>query len=196
MRTVAGIVVRVVLFALVWVALAGWDPGYAIYGIVSIIAATVLSVVLIPPGRADIRTWPRRGWAFIRLVGWFLRQAIVGGVDVALRAVRRTPDIDTAVVTVPFTLPPGPWREMAMLLMNLMPGTMVQRAVAVDKDGRLLDADCPGTVATGVELHTLSEDLAPARQWAELEQRVAAAYGVEVGGNTDGSREPSARAGQ
>lgn len=83
-----------------------------------------------------------------------------------------------------------------MLLMNLMPGTMVQRAVAVDKDGRLLDADCPGTVATGVELHTLSEDLAPARQWAELEQRVAAAYGVEVGGNTDGSREPSARAGQ
>ncbi|EEW50683.1 hypothetical protein HMPREF0290_0771 [Corynebacterium efficiens YS-314] len=193
MRTVAGIVVRVVLFALVWVALAGWDPGYATYGIVSIIAATALSVVLIPPGRADIRAWPRRGWALLRLVGWFLRQAIVGGVDVALRAVRRTPDIDTAVVVVPFTLPPGPGRETAMLLMNLMPGTMVQQAVAVDKDGRLTDADCPGAVATGVELHTLSEDLAPARQWAELERRVAATYGVEVGGNTDFS-EPSARA--
>lgn len=195
MRTIAGIVVRVVLFVLVWGALAGWDPGYAVYGIVGVIAATALSVVLLPPGRADIRAGPRRGWAFLRLVGWFLRQAIVGGVDVTLRAVRRTPDIDTAVVMAPFALPPGPGREAAMLLMNLMPGTMVQRAVAVDNDGRLLDADCPSVVATDVELHTLSEDLAPARQWAELERRVAAVYAVEVGGNADFS-EPSARAEQ
>lgn len=75
-----------------------------------------------------------------------------------------------------------------------MPGTMVQRAVTMDSDGRLTEADRPGAVATGVELHTLSEDLAPARQWAELERRVAAFYGVEVDGDVGGLTGPPAPA--
>lgn len=171
-------VVRAILLAVGWIALAGWEADYALYGVISVGAATALSLALLPPGRVRVAASlrPRRAAAVLRLIGWFLGQAFVGGADVARRAVRRRPDIDPAVVPAPFTLPPGPGRETAMLLMNLMPGTMVQRIITAD--GR--ETADAGRTAAGVELHTLSEELAPARQWSQLQRRVAAAFGVPV----------------
>jgi multicomponent Na+:H+ antiporter subunit E len=154
MRYVPAVILRALVLALVWEAMSSWEPQYAFYGLASVAAATALSLRLIPPGQAP------RIWGTVRLAGWFLCRAAAGGVDVARRAVRRVPDIEPAVMRARLRLPPGHSRDLAVLLMNLMPGTMVQR-VRGDE----------------VELHTLSVGLGPVQQWDALQDRVARAFG-------------------
>lgn len=148
MRWLTAIVLRALLSTVAWVSLSGWDADYAAYGLLSVGAATAVSLALLPPAREGVRGLAARAW----------------------RAVRRTPDIAPAVVSAPFLLPAGPGRNMAMLLMNLMPGTMVQRAGS-----------------DGVQLHTLALELRPVEQWEQLQRRVARAYGVSP---TPGAAEP------
>ncbi|RSZ64776.1 hypothetical protein EAH68_04030 [Corynebacterium hylobatis] len=158
MKWVVAVVLRVLALAVVWEAMSSWEPAYALYGLVSVGAATTLSLRLVPPGRM----FRIRGAAV--LAGWFLYKAVAGGIDVARRAVRPTPDIEPVVVRARLRLPPGHGRELAMLLMNLMPGTMVQRVRGEE-----------------VELHTLSLELEPVQQWADLQDRVARAFGPDPG---------------
>lgn len=174
MKWVTALVLRATVLGVVWVSFAGWDLAYLGYGVVSVAAATALSLALLPPSQPDIRRWPRRVWHSLVLAGWFLGKSVSGGVDVAIRALKPTPDITPAVVTVPVAVPPGPARQLALLLMNLMPGTMVQQVV----DDSDLPADSPGARVTAAKLHTLSRSLAPEQQWQQLERKVAAAYGV------------------
>lgn len=157
--------IRGLALALVWVALAGVDAEYAVYGAISVAAATAMSLALVPPTPARPRTWPRRLGAGLGLGLWFVRQSVVGGIDVARRVLRRRPDIAPAVVVAPFALPSGHARELALTLMNVMPGTMVQR-VRADEDA--------------VELHTLAVELEPAQQWQQLQHRVGAAAGLHA----------------
>lgn len=158
---------RALLLALLWMLLSGAAADYLTYGAVSVVAATALSLVLMPPqGPPRPTRWPRRLWFGAMLAGWFLGQSVVGGIDVARRALRRHPDIEPAVVEAPVELPEGHARQMAMLMMNLMPGSMIQRAPE--------NAEKPAQ-ADRVELHTLSASLHPADQWSHLQRRVAQA---------------------
>ena len=176
MRWLIAAVSRALPLGLIWLILTGPEVDYALYGLVSVTTATALSLTLLPPGPDRPRGRVARAAHSLALAGWFLRQTLVGGVDVALRAVRRTPDIAPEVVVAPFLLPPGRGRQLAMALMNLMPGSMVQQVV--DASGR--PADAPDADPTAVELHTLSGELAPAAQWEELQGRVARAVGVQL----------------
>lgn len=161
MRYVVAVILRVVVLAVVWEAVSSWEPDYALYGLVSVVAATALSLRLVPPGRM------LRIRGAVALAGWFLYKAVAGGIDVARRAVLPTVDIEPAVVRARIHLPPGHARELAVLLMNLMPGTMVQRRHGEE-----------------VELHTLSRELGPVQQWEALQDRVARAFGLaEVSGD-------------
>ena len=155
MKWVTAALFRGVAFVGLWEVMSSWESDYALYGLVSVAAATALSLFLIPPGRR-LRL---RGVTV--LAGWFLYQAVAGGIDVARRAVQATPDIDPAV-RAHLHLPPGHGRELAMLLMNLMPGTMVQRRCGEE-----------------VELHTLSLTLEPVQQWHTLQELVAGAFGPD-----------------
>ncbi|MDO5669259.1 MAG: Na+/H+ antiporter subunit E [Corynebacterium sp.] len=159
--------IRLLFFAGVWLLLAGWNADYLAYGVVSVVAATALSHVLVP--RSNLRLHPV-GTA--RLVAWFLQQTGIGGVDVARRAIAARPDIAPEVVETQVWLPAGPARQSAMLLMNLMPGSMVQRETGADR----------------VELHTLSPTLEPARQFDELQRRVAAAFSLPDQATGDAER--------
>lgn len=169
MRFVVSGVVRAAVLGLLWVFLAGWDADYALYGVVSVAAATALSLALLPPrARPEPARWPQRVWFSLILVLWFLWQSGRGGVDVARRAVSPTPDIEPTVVVAAVRLPHGHARQLAMLLMNLMPGSMVQRGP------RPGDQDHHGDEV--VELHTLSEALNPAEQWYQLQLRAGRAF--------------------
>lgn len=171
--------IRAVLLALVWLFLAGWTADYALYGVVSVAAATALSLALLPPhGGPEPVHWPRRIRRSVVLAGWFLWQSARGGVDVAVRACRRTPAIEPTVVVAAVELPEGHSRQLAMLMMNLMPGTMVQRD-SVQRDTVQRDVpqgDAASQTDSSVELHTLSLELNPVDQWDQLQRRVAAAF--------------------
>lgn len=183
MRWLVAAVFRALLLGMIWVALAGWEASYAGYGVISVAAAVALSLVLLPPGPPRPGQWPRRAWSSVVLAGWFLWKSVVGGTDVSIRALKRTPDIAPAVVPAPYLLPAGHARQTATLLMNLMPGTMVQQVVG--ETG--VAADHPDQHASGVELHTLSRSLNPAQQWEQLQRRVAAVYGVAIWGSSEGA---------
>lgn len=182
---VAG-VLRTLLLAVIWAGLSGGAANHAVYGMISVPAAVALSLGLLPPGRRHVRSLPSRVWHASMLAGWFLRQSSTGGVDVAVRALRPRPDIAPTVVPAPLRLPEGHARQTAMLLMNLMPGSMAQRVVTATGE----TAEDAGSVAVTVELHTLSRALEPAAQWSELEQRVGMAFGIEP---TDRSARPGGR---
>ncbi|MDO5492826.1 MAG: Na+/H+ antiporter subunit E, partial [Nesterenkonia sp.] len=159
------LILRLVIFGALWVLLSGADAYYLGYGAVSVAAAAGLSLALTPPRyAARPRTWGRRSAAGIRLAGWFLIKSVHGGVDVAVRAVRPRLDVAPEVVTAPLELPRGGGRQLALLMMNLMPGTMVQR-VLDDRQGR-----------DRVELHTLSRSLEPVEQWRRLQELVAPVF--------------------
>ncbi len=167
MRWIAAAGWRALLLALLWLLFSASGADYLVYGAVSVAAATVLSLALIPPqGTPQPARWPRRFWFGAVLACWFLGQSVAGGVDVARRALHRSPDIEPAVVRAPVELPEGHARQLAMLMMNLMPGSMIQRtpkeSAAPDQEDLL-------------ELHTLSAALDPADQWARLQRRVAQA---------------------
>ncbi|WP_169558502.1 Na+/H+ antiporter subunit E [Nesterenkonia alba] len=173
-------VLRAVVFGLLWVALAGFEAEYAAYGVISVAATTALSLQLIPPGpRLSVHRWPARVWFTVLLIGWFLWQSARGGVDVALRAAKPHTDIAPAVVVAPVVLPPGHARHLAMLMMNLMPGSMIQRGPFPtdppehhkDDDAGSRSSPAPQS-GVHVELHTLALELNPAAQWATLQHRV------------------------
>jgi len=167
--------VRAGLLSLGWGVLSGADTDYLAYGVVSVLLATALSLVLLPPeGPLRWRVWPRRVWFTLVLTAWFLMQSARGGIDVARRALVRPVDIAPAVVLAPIVVPLGHARELSLLLMNLMPGSMVQQVV-IESDK--------------VQLHTLSLQLDPAEQWARLQGRVHAAFGhFELPENTGSAR--------
>ncbi len=157
---------RVLLFGLLWAALSAAVADYAWYGVFSVAAAVALSLWLSPPRRGvPVRRWPRRLVAAVRLALWFAVSSVHGGVDVALRAVRWRVGIAPEVVCAPVELPAGGGRQLALLMMNLMPGTMVQRVL---EDG--------GPQDHRVELHTLSVSLKPAQQWHKLQQLIAPVF--------------------
>lgn len=165
LRLIRVIAVRGALLTLVWVILAGWDAAYLGYGIVSVVSATALSLTMFPVRTRDSEPSASafsQVKATLTLPLWFMRQSIVGGADVAWRAMRRRVDVEPAVVTASCRLPDGNALQVALLMMNLMPGTMVQR---VTEDGDT------------VELHTLSTELDPVKQWEALQDRVERAWG-------------------
>lgn len=159
MRWVLSSILRLLGFGLIWLGLSDASSDYFGYGAVSVVVATALSFALLPPAKPRIAQWPKRIWGTVLLAGWFLQQSVLGGIDVARRAVTRRIDVAPEIVGVTVALPEGPGRELCYLLMNLLPGSMVQRVRETDEQ-------------TVVEIHTLSMDLEPGRQWQKLQARV------------------------
>lgn len=154
--------VRMGVFALLWWALSEGDQSTWSYAAVIVPAAVAVSVLTLPP--RPIRAGPaRRSTAAVALAGWFLWRSVRGGVDVALRAVRPTLDIDPGFVSHRFRLPPGPARIAVMNLMNLMPGSLSARI-----DGEVL------------LLHVVDTSMPVLATIGTLEQKVAAVTGADL----------------
>ncbi|ROR72976.1 Na+/H+ antiporter subunit E [Bogoriella caseilytica] len=196
-RWIAATAARALVLGVLWVVLAGWDADYALYGVVGVGLATACSLALLPPrGQVRVATWPRRAWHTVVLLAWFAGKSAAGGADVAARALRRPVAVDPAVVRAPVRLPEGHARQLALLMMNLMPGSMVQRVLpgegemGAGAEGGAEGVAAPENAVVGpdraagptVELHTLAVSLKPAEQWEQLQRRVGAALGEELAG--------------
>lgn len=124
-----------VFLAGAWVALL----GDLLVGLLATLVATWVSLRLLPPsrGRLHIR-------AFLRLVGHFLWQSMVAGVDVARRAFDPRLPLKPGFLTYPVGIPAGTGQAAFGAITSLMPGTL---PVGNDPDGGLvyhcLDLDQP-----------------------------------------------------
>lgn len=125
-----GWLVRAPGFLGVWLILSGFKAGDLVVGMVAAGLATWASLRLLPSGQ----------WGFhpVALAGFiirFLRQSIVAGVDVALRAFDPRLPLQTGFVVYQSRLPPGSTRNAFCTEASLLPGTL---PAGLDENGGLV----------------------------------------------------------
>lgn len=159
LRSVA---VRVVVAGLLWVAVTEADTGVAVYGLVAAPLAAATSLVLT---RGPSRHVPRpvQVLAAVSLAGHVLVRSVVGGVDVARRALwLPRPDVAPLWTTYEVSLRSPEARTAFALVLNLMPGTL-----SATLDGHR------------TEVHVISGDLDALGSLRDLERRVARVVGED-----------------
>ena len=133
--------------ALIWLGLNGADWSSWIVGGPVVFAAAWISVKLLPA-----IPWHWSVGGAIAFAGWFLRESLRGGWDVARRALSPKLALSPAIVCVPFHLPSGAARLFFCSAISLLPGTAVV-AIAEEQPLRpcagFLAARRGGTARTG-----------------------------------------------
>jgi multicomponent Na+:H+ antiporter subunit E len=102
-----------------WLVLTGADAGDLAAGLVATVAATWASLRLMPA-----QQWDLRPIKLAEFVLHFLRQSIVAGIDVALRALDPRLPLRPGFVVYPARLPPGTKLDTFCAIMSLLPGTL------------------------------------------------------------------------
>lgn len=113
-------VARITGFFLLWLLLMpSAKPADLIFGAVTALAATGLSLRLYEPlnGRLHL-------WAFAKLMPHFIWQSILAGIDVARRTFAPQLRLNPGFVACPLDLPEGLARNTFATVTSLMPGTM------------------------------------------------------------------------
>jgi len=113
-----------------WLLLIGPDPADLAAGMFAAAAATWTSLRLLPPGGGRLRYA-----ALARLALRFGQESIMGGVDVARRALSVRLPLRPGFVVYPVRLPPGPACNAFGALTSVLPGTL---PAGVDDHGALL----------------------------------------------------------
>jgi multicomponent Na+:H+ antiporter subunit E len=149
---------RLALMALIWLGLNGADWSSWIVGGPVAFAAAWISVKLLP---AISWHWSVSG--ALNFSGFFLRESVRGGWDVARRAISPGLALSPAIVCHSFHLPPGPSRLFFCSAISLLPGTAV---VAI--------AD------SNICVHVLDDSISVEEELRELERRVGALFGFEL----------------
>ena len=142
--------------ALIWLGLNGTDWSSWIVGGPVAFAAAWISVKLLPAF-----PWHWSVGGAIAFAGWFLRESLRGGWDVAWRALSPKLALSPAIVCVPLHLPPGAARLFFCSAISLLPGTAV---VAIAEKSLCV--------------HALDFSPRVEAELRELEDRVGALFGL------------------
>lgn len=111
--------VRVGGFGLLWLALTG-EPDSWPYGLLAVFIACSASLVLLPPRRRVFR--PLELISLVPVIVWY---SLVGGGDVALRALRPSRPLDPALIEIPLPDNSDATAIALAYVLTLMPGTLV-----------------------------------------------------------------------
>lgn len=153
---------RALLVSGAWWALTDGDPAGLPLGAPIVLAAIASSVALAaPPSTTTTPRWRLLG--ALRLGLAFVLGSVLGGIDVARRAVMPRLSLSPAMIEHPLRLPAGEARNFYTALLCLMPGTL---SAHVDEDLLVV--------------HTLDDGHDVAATLSAFEQRVAAALGVPL----------------
>jgi multicomponent Na+:H+ antiporter subunit E len=129
----AVVAIRAVLLFGIWIVVdQSAKPGNLFVGALATIAATWLSLRLLPPAGGHVRIG-----ALVALLPRFLWQSLVAGIDVARRAFSPGLPLDPGFVEYPVGLPRGSARNAFELISSLLPGS-----VATDEDERTIEYHC------------------------------------------------------
>ena len=142
-------------YALLWWILTGGEAGSWVIGLPAVVGAGVASHLL--------RSGSTGGWhlpGLARFLPFFLWRSLVGGADVARRALRPRLTLAPALLNYRWRLPPGPWRVAFANSVSLLPGTL-----SVDLRGHCLI------------VHVLDQRQPIRAELCRLEELIARLYG-------------------
>ena len=120
MIVVRVIALRLAILAGGWWILTEGDRGGLGFGVPVVGLALATSLWLSPPARQ-----PWRPLGMVRFAAHFLVHSVLGGIDVARRALAPRIPLAPAVRAFRGQLPPGPARDVFASAVSLMPGTLV-----------------------------------------------------------------------
>jgi multicomponent Na+:H+ antiporter subunit E len=110
---------RGTLLAGLWWALSDGRADSWGVGSVSVLAATILSLHLLPP----VSTYVSR-IGLLRFLFFFFVQSLRGGIQVAWFALRPHPGLRPGIHEIPLRLPDGIGRVLLANTLSLLPGTL------------------------------------------------------------------------
>jgi multicomponent Na+:H+ antiporter subunit E len=113
------ILLRSILFALLWWILTEGRLDSWGVGLVSIVLALTASLILLPPSLSRFSLT-----GLISFLIYFLGQSLKGGIQVALIALRPRLDLYPVVQIIYPRLPKGVSRVILVTILNLLPGTL------------------------------------------------------------------------
>ena len=108
---------RLGLFLLIWWSLTSGITSSWWFGVPAVLLALIISIALIPPMNL---IWHE----CIRFIPFFLKNSLIGGVDVAWRAFHPRLPIAPDLIMYPLSLPQGPSQVFMANTVNLLPGTL------------------------------------------------------------------------
>jgi multicomponent Na+:H+ antiporter subunit E len=159
---------RAMLFALLWLVLAGTDPLSWVVGLPAVLLATYAAARLSTRVGADPR--PMRLLAFAPFFVW---ESILGGLDVARRVLGPRVHIDPALISYRLRLRDPAAQVVFLDSISLLPGT--------------LTADFRDGVA---QVHALDRDASVVNGLKRLEPRIARLFGERLDGEPEVSVRP------
>jgi multicomponent Na+:H+ antiporter subunit E len=121
---------RAVGFFGAWVVLSGYALVDLVPGVIAALAATWVSLRLLPSGPNRMQPL-----ALSKVALRFLRESVLAGADVARRALDPKLPLDPGFMPYSTDLPPGTARNALTALMSLLPGTV---PVGSDRNGALV----------------------------------------------------------
>ncbi|MCW8890558.1 MAG: Na+/H+ antiporter subunit E [Sedimenticola sp.] len=163
-KSVNSLLIKVVIFALVWWVLTDGHLQSWLIGGVAIVLA--LWAAKYPPSDRPVH--------FLKLflfLPFFLKQSLLGGVDVARRAFQPKLPIDPLLVECSLRLPPGAPQVFMTNMVSLLPGT--------------LSARLENSVLT---MHVLDQQGHYMNDFRVLEEKVAEIFSIPVASTEIGER--------
>ena len=145
---------RAATFLILWLVLTDGSARSPLVAALSVAAATGASLWLWPPERRRVR------WGAVpRLAGFFAIHALLGGLDVARRAVTPGLPLDPARIDYESGLTDEFALVLFVWMIGLMPGTA-----------------CVGLSGATCSVHVIDRHAYGARDLARLERRIAAVF--------------------
>lgn len=138
------------LLAGLWLLIAEGAAASWVIGLPSVAFAAWLSLQLSPPARLAVRP----GGA-IRFVGFFLKESLLGGLDVARRTLAPELRIAPGIKAFDTKLPKGAHQLLFSSCVSLLPGTL---SVTLQNDQ--------------LRMHLLDQETDPGRSLQQLELRI------------------------
>jgi multicomponent Na+:H+ antiporter subunit E len=151
---------RLAGFSALWVALARGQIVDSWYiGLPAVVLAVVASLRLSTPARARIHV---RG--LLKFVPLFLWRSLVGGIDVALRAIRPSMPLAPDLVDYELRLDVDSAATVFFVeVISLLPGTL-----------------CAQILGDRLEVHVVDRDLALVEELGAVEEAIAALFGQTI----------------
>ena len=150
------VALRGFLFLTIWLILSDGVISSWWIGAPTVLLATIASIVLIPPV-------PLVWYEVLRFMFFFLIRSLVGGADVAWRALHPRMPIAPDLVEYPLRIPPGLPQVFLANTVSLLPGT--------------LSAELNHSV---LKVHVLDKEKDFMTELQSVEQRVARMFGVPL----------------
>lgn len=145
---------RILILLVLWWALAEGDTHGWPFALGSALAATLLSLALLPPP-----PWRLRWLAIPGFLAFFLRAMFIGGVDVARRALQPSMPVLPGFLTYRLRLASDAARLLMTWTVGLLPGT-----VSVELQ------------QSALEVHVLDTRMPVEATLTRLEERIAALF--------------------